>query len=61
MGANRSTSRSAASVDVDPREFKTGLLGWSLRAKTAVEVDGLRAPVQVSLNITVIGSKELPT
>lgn len=47
-------------VDVDPKEFSTGSLGWSLNARTTLEVDGLRLPVQIGLNLTVVGSKELP-
>jgi len=47
-------------VDVEPKEFKTGSLGWGLNAKTIVEVDGVRVPVQIGLNLTVVGSKELP-
>ena len=45
---------------VDPREFGTGSLGWYLNAKTTVEVDGVRVPVQIGLNLTIVGSKELP-
>src|SRR5262245_14295702 len=45
---------------VDPREFGTGSLGWYLNAKTTLTVDGVRVPVQIGLNLTIVGSKELP-
>lgn len=47
-------------VDVHPKEFSTGSLGWSLSARTTLEIDGVRVPVQIGLNLTIIGSKELP-
>jgi hypothetical protein len=47
-------------VDVEPKEFSTGSLGWCLSAKTTLEVDGVRVPVQVGLNVTIVGSKDLP-
>jgi hypothetical protein len=46
--------------EVDPKEFATGSLGWYLNAKTTLEVDGVRVPVQIGLNLTIVGSKELP-
>ncbi len=42
------------------REFSTGSLGWYLNGKTTVEVNGIPVAVQIGLNITVVGSKELP-
>jgi hypothetical protein len=44
----------------DPREFSTGSLGWYLNGKTVVEVNGVKVTVQVGLNLTIVGSKELP-
>ncbi len=41
------------------KEFSTGSLGWYLTGKATVVVDGVRCPVQVGLNLTLIGSKEL--
>jgi hypothetical protein len=41
------------------KEFSTGSLGWYLNGKTMVEVDGLPVAVQIGLNLTVVGSKEL--
>jgi hypothetical protein len=48
------------SVEVDPKEFSTGSLGWYLNGKTSVEVGGVKCPVQIGLSLTIIGSKELP-
>ncbi len=42
------------------KEFSTGSLGWYLNGKTTVEVDGQPVSVQIGLNMTVVGSKELP-
>lgn len=39
-------------------EFSTGSFGWRLSGKAAVRVKGSALPVQVSLNLTVPGSKE---
>jgi hypothetical protein len=44
----------------DPREFSTGSLGWYLNGKTTIEINGKRVPVQIGMNLTVVGSKELP-
>lgn len=44
----------------DPKEFSTGSLGWYLNGKTTIEVDGIPLNVQVGLNLTIVGSKELP-
>ena len=42
------------------KEFKTGSLGWYVNGKTTVEVGGTSVPVQIGLNLTIVGSKELP-
>ncbi len=47
-------------MEAEVKEFSTGSLGWSLNAKVTVEVNGTLVPVQVGLNLTIIGSKELP-
>ena len=44
----------------DVKEFSTGSLGWYLNGKTMIDVGGTLVPVQVGLNLTIIGSKELP-
>jgi hypothetical protein len=42
------------------KEFSTGSLGWYLNGKTTIEVGGKRVSVQIGMNLTVVGSKELP-
>jgi hypothetical protein len=42
------------------KQFSTGSMGWFANGKVVVEVDGVPVACQVSLNITAIGSKELP-
>ncbi len=46
--------------DAMAREFSTGSLGWNISSKMIVEIDGVSVPVQVGLNLTLVGSKELP-
>ena len=43
-----------------PKEFSTGSLGWNINEKMQVEVGGHSVTVQVGLNLTVVGSKDLP-
>ncbi|MDB5306666.1 MAG: hypothetical protein JWO38_868 [Gemmataceae bacterium] len=42
------------------KEFSTGSLGWNINDKLQVEVAGQVVTVQVGLNLTIIGSKDLP-
>src|SRR5262249_50386535 len=42
------------------KEFSTGSLGWYLNGKTTIEIGGKRVAVQIGLNLTIVGSKELP-
>lgn len=42
------------------KEFSTGSLGWFANEKITVEVDGVPCKVQVGINLTLVGSKELP-
>jgi hypothetical protein len=42
------------------KEFSTGSLGWYLNGKTTMDVGGKTVTVQIGLNMTIIGSKELP-
>jgi hypothetical protein len=44
----------------EPREFSTGSLGWYLNGKVSLKVGDEPAKVQVGLNLTIVGSKELP-
>jgi hypothetical protein len=42
------------------KEFSTGSLGWNINEKMQVEAAGKPVMVQIGLNLTIIGSKELP-
>lgn len=42
------------------KEFSTGSLGWNVNEKMQIEVGGESVTVQVGLNLTIIGSKDLP-
>lgn len=41
------------------KEFSTGSLGWNLTGKTNIRIGDKTVTVQIGLNMTVIGSKEL--
>ncbi|HYT91926.1 MAG TPA: hypothetical protein VEL76_24645 [Gemmataceae bacterium] len=43
-----------------PKEFSTGSLGWNVNEKMTVEINGKEVTLQVGMNLTVVGSKELP-
>jgi hypothetical protein len=47
-------------LSAEVKEFSTGSLGWYLNGKTTVEVNGTPVAVQIGLNLTIVGSKELP-
>jgi hypothetical protein len=42
------------------KEFSTGSLGWYLNGKTTINVGGTPVAVQIGMNLTIVGSKELP-
>jgi len=44
----------------DVKEFSTGSLGWYLNGKVSVEIEGRPVAVQIGMNLTIVGSKELP-
>ena len=46
--------------DAEKKEFSTGSLGWNLNAKVTVEIAGKPVSVQIGLNMTLVGSKDLP-
>ena len=48
------------SLRVPVKHFSTGSLGWYLNNKMDVDVGGTLVSVQIGLNMTIIGSKELP-
>ena len=47
-------------LQAEVKEFSTGSLGWYLNGKTTIEIDGVPVSVQIGLNLTIVGSKELP-
>ena len=49
-----------AALQAEVKEFSTGSLGWYLNGKTSIEIEGKLVPVQIGLNLTIVGSKELP-
>ncbi len=42
------------------REFSTGSLGWNISNKMTIMVGDAPVTVQVGLNLTIVGSKDLP-
>ena len=42
------------------KEFSTGSLGWNLSGKMDVLIGDTDCKTQVGLNLTLVGSKELP-
>lgn len=42
------------------KEFSTGSLGWYLNGKTMIDVGGKQVSVQIGMNLTIVGSKDLP-
>jgi hypothetical protein len=47
-------------MKVPVKFFQTGSLGWYLNSKMDVDIGGTAVSVQIGLNMTIIGSKELP-
>jgi hypothetical protein len=43
-----------------PKEFSTGSLGWNVNDKITLEIGGKHVAVQIGMNLTVVGSKDLP-
>lgn len=48
-------------VLAEVKEFSTGSLGWYLNGKTVIQIGDTAVTVQIGLNLTIVGSKELPT
>jgi hypothetical protein len=46
--------------EADVKEFSSGSLGWYLNSKISLQIDGVSVPVQIGMNLTIVGSKELP-
>lgn len=47
-------------MEAGVREFSTGSLGWHSSGTITVSVGGTPVDVQIGLNMTVVGSKDLP-
>jgi hypothetical protein len=47
-------------MKVPVKFFQTGSLGWYLNGKMDLDIGGTSVSVQIGLNMTIIGSKELP-
>jgi len=42
------------------KEFSTGSLGWNVNDKMTVMIGDVAVTLQVGMNLTVVGSKDLP-
>ena len=47
-------------MTAEVKEFSTGSLGWYLNGKASVKVGDKSVNVQIGMNLTIVGSKELP-
>lgn len=47
-------------MTAEVKEFSTGSLGWYLNGKANVKVGEKAVSVQIGLNLTIVGSKDLP-
>jgi hypothetical protein len=47
-------------MTADVKQFSTGSLGWYLNGKANIKVGDKSVSVQIGMNLTVVGSKELP-
>jgi hypothetical protein len=47
-------------LQAEVKEFSTGSLGWYLNGKMTIDVGGTPVSVQIGMNLTIVGSKELP-
>ena len=47
-------------MTAEVKEFSTGSLGWYLTGKTNLKVGEKSVSVQIGMNLTIVGSKELP-
>jgi len=48
-------------MTAEVKEFSTGSLGWYLNGKANIKVGDKSVSVQIGMNLTIVGSKELPT
>lgn len=47
-------------LNLDPKEFSTGSLGWYANGKITVMLGDIPVRVQVGVNLTVVDSKKIP-
>ena len=47
-------------LQAEVKEFSTDSLGWYLNSKMTIDVGGTPVSVQIGMNLTIVGSKELP-
>ena len=47
-------------MTAEVKEFSTGSLGWYLNGKASIKVGDQAVKVQIGMNLTIVGSKELP-
>lgn len=47
-------------MSAEVKEFSTGSLGWYLNGKMSIKVGDTSVTVQIGMNMTIVGSKELP-
>lgn len=49
-----------STITAEVKEFSTGSVGWFFNGKTTIKVGDKTVTVQIGLNATIVGSKELP-
>lgn len=47
-------------MTAEVKEFSTGSLGWYLNGKANIKIGEKSVSVQIGMNLTIVGSKELP-
>ena len=60
IAKNLPVTLQGVSYEAEVKEFSTGSLGWFLNGKLYADIGGKRVAVQIGLNLTIVGSKELP-
>lgn len=46
--------------EAEIKEFSTGSFGFYLGGKQSIDIDGVPVAFQIGMNLTAVGSKELP-
>jgi hypothetical protein len=47
-------------MTAEVKEFSTGSLGWYLNGKMTIKIGDTPVSVQIGMNMTIVGSKDLP-